>query len=175
MRHSASLRTSYWAAIAVSIARMTGQRFSATLECRDESGGHWLVVPIDARVVWGEARPPVAGTVNGVAFRSRLSVYGGRTLLGLNKEIRTAAGIAAGDTVDVVLDRDDAPREVEVPDALQAALDDDATARSAFDALSFTHRREYARWIAEAKREETRARRSARAIEMLRAGVRTPD
>jgi hypothetical protein len=144
------------------------ERFTATVEDR------YLVVPLDARALWGEARPPVAGTVNGVAFRSRLAVYGGVTVLGLTNAFRAEAGIAEGDQVEVVIDRDDAPREVEVPPALQAALDGDAEARAAFEALSFTHRREYASWIAEAKREQTRSRRTAKAVEILRAGTSTP-
>jgi hypothetical protein len=144
------------------------ERFTATL------GERHVVVPLDAKALWGEARPPVTGTVNGVPFRSRLMVYGGQTVLGLTNAFRAEAGLAEGDEVEVVIDRDDAPREVEIPPALQAALDGDAKAREAFDALSFTHRREYARWIAEAKREETRDRRAAKAIELLREGVKTP-
>lgn len=144
------------------------ERFTATL------GERWIVVPLDAKALWGEARPPVAGTVNGVPFRSRLAVYGGQTVLGLTNAFRAEAGIAEGDEVEVVIDRDDAPREVELPPALQAALDGDPVARAAFDKLAFTHRKEYAGWIAEAKRDETRDRRAARAIEMLREGVRTP-
>jgi uncharacterized protein YdeI (YjbR/CyaY-like superfamily) len=62
-----------------------------------------------------------------------------------------------------------------VPPELAAALEGDPAARDAFDALSYTHRREYARWIADAKRDATRARRVAEALELLRAGVRTPD
>jgi len=131
-------------------------------------------VPLDVRALWGEARPPVRGTVNGVPFRSRLAVYGGETMLGLTNAFRASAGIAEGDEVEVVIERDDAPREVEVPPALQAALEGDAIARAAYERLSFTHRREYANWIAEAKQEKTRSRRTERALEMLREGVRTP-
>ena len=131
-------------------------------------------MPLDVRALWGEARPPVRGTVNGVPFRSRLAVYGGETMLGLTNAFRASAGIAEGDEVEVVIERDDAPREVEVPPALQAALDGDAVARAAYERLSFTHRREYANWIAEAKQEKTRSRRTERALEMLREGVRTP-
>ena len=131
-------------------------------------------MPLDVRALWGEARPPVRGTVNGVPFRSRLAVYGGETMLGLTNAFRASAGIAEGDEVEVVIERDDAPREVEVPPALQAALEGDAIARAAYERLSFTHRREYANWIAEAKQETTRSRRTERALEMLREGVRTP-
>ena len=118
--------------------------------------------------------PPVRGTVNGVPFRSRLMVYGGETMLGLTNAFRAAAQIAEGDEVEVVIERDDEPREVEVPPALQAALDGDDVARAAYEKLSFTHRREYAEWIAEAKQEKTRSRRAGRAIELLREGARTP-
>ena len=144
------------------------ERFTAIL------GERHVVVPLDVRALWGEARPPVRGTVNGVPFRSRLMVYGGETMLGLTNAFRASAGIVEGDEVEVVIERDDEPREVEVPPALQARLDADEIARAAFEKLSFTHRREYANWIAEAKKEETRDRRAGRAIEMLREGVKTP-
>src|SRR4051794_26868490 len=144
------------------------ERFTATL------GERGLVVPFDVKALWGEARPPVRGTVNGHEFRSRLMVYGGETWLGLTNAFRAAAGVQAGDEVEVELDRDDAPREVAVPPELQKELDADDEARAAFEKLSFTHRREYAEWIASAKRADTRERRLARALEMLRAGERTP-
>jgi uncharacterized protein YdeI (YjbR/CyaY-like superfamily) len=70
----------------------------------------------------------------------------------------------------VSLGLDTAPREVEVPDALARALSKDKKARAVFDGLAYTHRKEYARWIAEAKREETRERRVSKAVEMLREG-----
>jgi hypothetical protein len=88
---------------------MAEQRFTAALEDSGRGGGRWLEVPFDPKEVFGESRPPVAGTLSGTPFRGRLSVYGGKTYLGLNKEVRDAAGIDVGDRVDVVLDRDDAP------------------------------------------------------------------
>ena len=153
---------------------MAEQRFTAELADSGRGGGRWVEIPFDAKSEFGEARAPVAGTVNGVAFRARLSIYGGRTYLGLRKEIREAAGVDVGDTVEVVIDRDDAPREVEVPEALESALARDAAAKAVFDGLAFTHRKEYAVWIAEAKREETRARRVTKALEMLHSGVKHP-
>jgi uncharacterized protein YdeI (YjbR/CyaY-like superfamily) len=84
--------------------------------------------------------------------------------------VRQAAGAEAGDTVEVELELDTAPREVEVPDALRRALAGDPVAGAAFERLAYTHRKEYARWIEEAKRDETRERRVAQALEMLRDG-----
>ena len=149
-------------------------RFTGELSETGRGGGRWIEIPFDARAEFGEARAPVAGTLNGTPFRGRLSVYGGRTYLGLRKEIREAAGIDVGDEVDVVLERDDAPREVEVPEALAQALAEDPEAKALFDSLAFTHRKEYATWIAEAKRDETASRRVRRALEMLREGTKHP-
>ena len=70
---------------------------------------------------------------------------------------------------------DDAPREVDVPPELAAVLERDREAAEAFEKLSYTHRREYARWIAEAKRAETKERRLTKAAKMLRGGTRSPD
>jgi Domain of unknown function (DUF1905) len=58
---------------------LPAQRFKATLEDSGRGGGRWLEVPFDAKEVFGEARPPVSGTLNGTPFRGRLSVYGGKT------------------------------------------------------------------------------------------------
>src|SRR4051812_28069457 len=141
---------------------------------RAEMGERGVVVPGDPKAEFG-ARAPVAGTVNGAPFRGRLMVYGGVTYLGFRKEIREAAGgIEQGVEVEVVIERDDEPREVDVPEALGAALAADPEAQGTFEALSFTHRKEYAQWIAEAKKEETRTRRVERAIAMLREGEKHP-
>jgi hypothetical protein len=144
-------------------------RFKATL------GERGVVVPGDPKAEFGGARAPVAGTVNGTPFRGRLMVYGGVTYLGFRREIRDAAGgIVQGDEVEIEIDRDDAPREVEVPEALATALAGDTEARAVFDGLAFTHRKEYATWIAEARKDETRERRVRRALEMLRGGAKHP-
>src|SRR4051812_42081321 len=148
---------------------MPPERFTATL------GERGLVVPLDAKALWGEARPPVVAKVNGVEYRSRLMVYSGETWLGLTNAFRKQLGVQAGDTVEVELDRDDTPREVKLTPEFQQELDADDRAREAFERLSFTHRREYAEWIADAKRADTRERRLARALEMLRAGEKTPN
>jgi hypothetical protein len=136
------------------------ERFTARLEDR------YVLVPFDVRALWGEARPPVKGTLNGVPFKTRIAVYGGQSVLGLTNAIRAQAGVVEGDDVEIELERDDAPREVELPPELDAVLSGDTRAR--FDALSFTRRREYAEWVAMAKRAETRERRAAQTVEKLR-------
>jgi hypothetical protein len=131
-------------------------------------------LPFDGKERFGKARAPVRGTVNGTDFRTTVAVYGGVYLIGFNKELRERAGIAIGDEVGVTLELDDEPRTVELPPALKDALDRDAQAKAAYEGLTYTHRREYAEWIAEAKRDETRERRVGKAVEMLRDGVPTP-
>ncbi len=81
-----------------------------------------------------------------------------------------ARGVQGGDEVEVTIELDAAPRGVEVPAALAAALAADPQARACFEGMAFSHRKEYARWVAEAKREETRQRRVQQALEMIRAG-----
>ena len=118
----------------------------------------------------GAKRFPVVATVNGYTWRTSVARMGGEFMVGLNKEVRTGAGVQAGDSVSVELKLDTAPRTVEVPPALAEALNADPEAKTTFEGLAFTHRKEFARWIEEAKREETRARRVTQALDMIRTG-----
>jgi uncharacterized protein YdeI (YjbR/CyaY-like superfamily) len=118
----------------------------------------------------GAKRFPVRATVNGHTWRTSVARMRGEFLVGLNREVREAAGVAAGEVVEVALELDTAPREVEVPAALATALAGDDAARAAFDGLAYTHRKEFARWIEEAKREETRERRVEQALTMIKEG-----
>jgi hypothetical protein len=123
-----------------------------------------------AAVGEGAKRFPVLATVSGYTWRTSVMRMGGEFLVGLNRQVREQAGVRAGDRVAVRLELDTAPREVDVPEPLAAALAADDVARAAFEAMAYTHRREFAQWAAEAKREETRQRRVAKAVEMLRQG-----
>jgi hypothetical protein len=129
-------------------------------------------VPFDPRAELGKVRAPVRVTINDFTFRTTIARMGGRTLVGLNREAREGTGVAPGDRVEVELVPDDEPRTVELPPDLAAVLDDDL--RAFFDSLSYTHRKEYVRWIEGAKRAETRRARVEKAVTMLRGKVRTP-
>jgi bifunctional DNA-binding transcriptional regulator/antitoxin component of YhaV-PrlF toxin-antitoxin module len=144
--------------------------FSTRLEPRGPAAAVVLDDEQVALVGEGAKRFPVVATVNGYTWRTSVARMGGEFLVGLNREVRERAGVQAGDEVEVILDLDMAPRQVEVPEALAAALEIDPQARVAFEGMAFSHRKEYARWIAEAKREETRGRRVQQALEMIRAG-----
>ena len=143
--------------------------FSAALEEANGVGGRFVRCPFEGRDVFGEARAPVVGTVNGHPFRSRLMVYGGQTYLGFTKAVREAAGLQDGARLRIVLERDVEAREVELPEALVRALDAEPTLRETFTRLAYSHRKEYVQWITEARREDTRERRVTQTLERLRA------
>ena len=146
---------------------MAEVRFEGVLE--REGSGTFVVVPVDVPAVFGRVRAPVVVTINGHTWRSTLSRYGGRDLLGISRANREAAGIAVGDAVTVELARDSEPRTVAVPDDLAAALDAASGARAAFDGSSFSHRREWVEWVEEAKRPATRERRVRGVVEQVLA------
>ena len=145
-------------------------RFTAQLQPRGPAAA---VVLDDAQVAdvgEGARRFPVAATVNGYTWRTSVARMKGEFAGRPEPEVRQNAGVEAGDEVEVVLELDQAPREVEVPAALAAALAGDPGARASFEGMAFTHRKEYARWVAEAKKDETRQRRVQQALQMIRAG-----
>jgi bacteriocin resistance YdeI/OmpD-like protein/uncharacterized protein DUF1905 len=148
---------------------MAEQRFSGTVQAAGGGGAYVEVPAAVLAALGGGARFRVRGTLAGVEFSSSaMAMGGGRVCLGLHKATRQAAGVAVGDRVELAVERDDTPRTVSVPDELSAALAADPAAQAAFDGLSFTHRREYAEWVAGAKWPETRQRRAAQTVERLR-------
>lgn len=110
---------------------------------------------------------PVRITIGSVTEPARLARMGDENLIGLSKAKREALGVEIGDEVDVRIELDDAPREVDVPDALATALDA-AGLRETFDALAYSHRKEHARSVAEAKKDDTRERRVQKVLDALR-------
>ena len=149
------------------------ERFSAILG-GDDVEHPTMEVPFDVKERCGRARAPVRGTVDGTEFRTTVAVYGGRYYLGFRKELRERAGVHIGDEIEITIELDSEPRTVEVPPALAAALEQDSLAKASFDALSPSHRREYASWIADVKRADTRERRTRKTVAILRAGERQP-
>ena len=140
-----------------------------TTELLQSGNNVGIVIPDAVVAELGGKRVPVVVTLDGgYSYRNTTAVMGGLNLVGLSAEHRAASGFGGGDTVEVTIERDDAPREVEVPEALAAALADDPVAAAAWDKLAYSHRKEHARAITEAKAEDTRARRVAKAIAMLR-------
>lgn len=112
-------------------------------------------------------RSPVKVTIGQHTYRSTIAPMGGVFVIGVSAENRQAAGVAAGDQVEVNVELDTDPREVTVPADFAAALDRDPVARQRFESMSYTHKREHVTAIEGAKTGETRQRRIATAITML--------
>jgi hypothetical protein len=130
-----------------------------------------IEIPDEVVAELGGKRVPVVITIDGrYTYRNTTAVMGGKNLVGVSAEHRAASGVTGGQVVEITMVRDDAPREVEVPPALAAALEADPVAAAAWEKLAYSHRKEHARAITEAKAEETRDRRVAKAIAMLRGG-----
>ena len=149
----------------------TTRRFRAVLEKDQDSSATAIAIPFNVEKAFGaRGRVPVRGTLNGYAFRSSIFPMGGGCFwLVVNKGLREGAKIKAGDTISVALERDDEPRTVTPPDDLARALKSNKAALAAWEKLSYTHRKEHARAVEEARKPETRARRIEKAIAMLSA------
>lgn len=133
-------------------------------------GGAWtyLAIPFSVPEVFGrKGQVPVRATVNGFTFRNSLMPRKGIHILGIGKDILAGAGAATGDTVQVELEFDDAPRTVAVPADFDAALLRAPTQAQAFAALSYSHKKEYVDWIESAKKPETRFNRIEKALAMI--------
>lgn len=130
-----------------------------------------FVVPEDfVDELGGGRRPQVRVRLSGTEFDTSIAAMGGRFLLGVSAERRKAAGVSAGQTYDVEIELDTAPRQVEVPEDLAVALATQPAARSFFESLSFSKQQWHVLQITGAKQPETRARRVAGSVAMLAEG-----
>ena len=153
---------------------MKTYKFQAKIEPGD-SGGAFVTFPYDTQQEFGSRGAiPVKATFDGVPYSGSLSACGGpHHMLGVLKAIRKQTGKDIGDTLAVELWKDEAPRTVEVPTHFQTLMQQSGVLEF-FESLSYTHRKEYVRWLTEAKTEATREKRITKAIEMLKQRVKTP-
>ena len=153
---------------------MKKYKFKAKIEAGD-GGGAYVLFPYDTGKEFGtKGKMPINATFDGVPYAGSLIKYGNPLhMLGMLKAIREQIGKGPGDDVEVVVWKDEAPRTVEVPAQFEKLLKREGLL-PIFEKLSYTHRKEYCRWITDAKKEETRLRRLTKAVEMLKKGVRTP-
>jgi hypothetical protein len=115
-------------------------------------------------------KPAVKVTINGYTYRSTVATMNGVFMLGVSNDVRREAGVAAGETVDVDIELDSEPREVQVPPDLAAALDAEPEARRFFDGLSYSNKRRIVMPVDDAKTMETRQRRIEKSVANLREG-----
>src|SRR5437667_2895783 len=154
---------------------MKKYKFKAQLQA-GRGGGAYVFFPYDVEKEFGtKGKVPVQATFDGVPYKGSLFKYSySQHVLGILKSIREQIGKQPGDTVDLAIWKDEELRTVEIPADFRNRLKKESLL-PIFEKLSYTHRKEYCRWITEAKKEETRLRRLEKAVEMLRNGVKTPE
>lgn len=145
--------------------------FTTTLLQAEGKNATGIRVPAEALAALGtHKRPAVVVILNGYTYRSTIAAYGDVFMLPVSAEHRQAAGVKAGDQVEVTLELDQAPRTVDVPQDLAAALAQQPGATAAFDALSYSVRKEHVRQVESSKAQETRERRIATIVAKLAQG-----
>ena len=141
--------------------------FTAVIEDAGH-GGAYVVIPFDVEEVFGKKRVKVKASIDGEPYQGSLVQMGGlQHILGILKSIRQKIGKDYGDEVEIILEEDTLPREIQVPPDLKKALQGKPEAERFFNQLSYTHQKEYVQWIEAAKRDETRQRRVNKTVEML--------
>lgn len=150
-------------------------RFKVTLIGQEGSSATGLVFPFDFEETFGtKARVPVRGTINGFPFRSSLMPMGGVYCMAVNKTMRDGAKCGPGDEVEVVMERDAAERTIEPPPELRKEFAKNKKAQQRWDELAFTVKKEMANSISGAKQEETKQRRLAKVMQILKTGAKWP-
>jgi hypothetical protein len=147
--------------------------FQAKIQGKEAGVVAAIAPPVDVIVWFGtRARVPIRGTINGYPFRSSLMPCGNARMMPVNKTLRQGAGVQPGDIVDVVMERDEEERTVEAPPELKKALAKNKKAQERWDELAFTHKKEMAMSISGAKQEETKKRRLAKVMQVLKTGAK---
>jgi hypothetical protein len=150
---------------------MATKRFRVLLEKHENSEATGITIPFDVAKTYGtRSRVPVRGTINGFPYRGTIFPMGGKYIFVVNRELRTNAHVKGGEQISVTMERDEEPRIITPPPDLARALRANKTAQAAWDKLSYTHKKEHARAVEDAKRPETRVRRIEKAIAQLAEG-----
>lgn len=151
--------------------------FDALIKSNDSVNSGYIDFPFNvSKEFGGKGRVKVKALIDGCLYRGSLVKMGGDChLLGITQNVRKETGKNPGDTVHVVLEEDADERIVEIPEDLLILLKKDPGLLMFFNSLSYTHRKEYVRWIVEAKKEETRKNRLVKAVELLKKNIRTRD
>ena len=146
--------------------------FTATIQ-NAGGGGGFVEVPFNVEAAFGSKRPKVKALIEGVPYRGLLVRMGGPNhMLIILKGIREQIGKTFGDEVKIIVEPDTEERVIEIPKDLMKEMKKDKAAKAFFDQLSYTHQKEYVRWVEEAKKAETHRNRIVKTIEMLKKGKR---
>ena len=146
--------------------------FDTVIKREGDNDISYADIPFDVEKEFGKKRVKIRALMDSVEYRGLLTPYDGRYFLLIRKDIRAEIGKTFGDIIHVSIEEDTVPRVVEVPPFLvdKMAM---AGVKDFFDSLSFTHQKEYVRWIEEAKRDETRQIRLEKMMEMLKNKIKS--
>ena len=148
-------------------------RFRAKIQGKEAGVVAAIIPPVDVREYFGtRGRVPIRGTINGFAFPSSLMPCGGPHMMPVNKALCKGAGAQPWDMVEVEMERDVEERTVEPPAELKKELAKNKKAQERWEKLAFTHKKEMANSILGAKQEETKIRRLAKVMEVLKTGAK---
>ena len=145
-------------------------KFRAIIQLNGKTATGIRVPPEVVTSLGSSKKPAVRVTINGYTYRNTVATMGGEFMLGISSDVRERAGVAAGDEVGVDIELDTEPREVSVPPDFADALDRDPDAKRFFEGLSYSNKRRVVLPIEDAKTDETRQRRIAKAVSMLHEG-----
>lgn len=149
--------------------------FDALIKKHESLNSGFIEFPNDVNKEFGKGRVKVKALIDGYEYHGSLVKMGGDChWIGINQEVRKAIGKNPGDTVHVIITEETEERTVEIPEDLLKLMKASPDVLEFFNKLSYTHKKEYVRWITEAKREETRKTRLVKAIEMMKNQVKTP-
>ena len=148
---------------------MKEYKFEAVIIKHETLDSGFIEFPYDVQKEFGrKGQVKVKAYFDGFEYRGSLVKMGHHChIIVLNKKVREAIGKVPGEKVDVVIFEDIEERTVDLPADLETAMKGFPTARTFFDSLSFTHKKEYVEWVTSAKKPETRMARIDKCIEML--------
>ena len=130
------------------------------------TAGFWIPEEV-MKSLGDKKRVPVVVTLNGYSYKSTIASYDGKQAIGISIENRENAGVKIGDTLEIDVKVDDQPRIVEVPEIVKTQLEKNSVAKEIFEKLSYTHKKEYVKWIIDAKKEETKMARLSKLNQMI--------
>lgn len=151
--------------------------FEAEIKKHPDLNAAYVEFPYSVEKEFGKkGQIKVLATFDGLEYRgSMVKMRADCHWIGLTQEVRKKINKEPGDIIKVTIIEDTEPRVVELPDGLKALLEQVPEAMAIFEKLSYTHKKEYVRWITEAKKAETRENRLHKTIELLLKGTKTPD
>jgi len=153
-----------------SIKKPSKIKLRAQLELRGKTATGFVIPESVVEELGSGKKPQVSVHIKGYTYRSSIASMGGEFMLPVSAEVRTNAGVNAGEIIDIELELDTEPREVTIPDDLKKALNENAEAKKYFDSLSYSNKRRLVIPVEDAKTVETRQRRIEKTVKLLSEG-----